>query len=117
MATRPVSVSAEASVMDVNRQAWNAQTGLLVHPADLYVGLRSPRTFPELPSLSSPRKLSSWACAARAHYDWKKVMTNKDIAQALFVTPKTVEVHLSSVYRKLEISSRGQLPDVLGATT
>jgi DNA-binding CsgD family transcriptional regulator len=40
-------------------------------------------------------------------------MTNKDIAQALFVTPKTVEVHLSSVYRKLEISSRGQLPDVL----
>jgi class 3 adenylate cyclase/DNA-binding CsgD family transcriptional regulator len=40
-------------------------------------------------------------------------MTNKDIAQALFVTPKTVEVHLSSVYRKLQISSRGQLPDVL----
>ena len=30
-----------------------------------------------------------------------KEMTNRDIAQALFVTPKTVEVHLSSVYRKL----------------
>jgi len=44
-------------------------------------------------------------------------MTNKDIAQALFVTPKTVEVHLSSVYRKLEISSRAQLPDALGAPT
>ena len=43
-------------------------------------------------------------------------MTNKDIAQALFVTPKTVEVHLSSVYRKLEISSRAQLPDVLAAS-
>ena len=42
-------------------------------------------------------------------------MTNKDIAQALFVTPKTVEVHLSSVYRKLEISSRSQLPGVLTA--
>jgi DNA-binding CsgD family transcriptional regulator len=42
-------------------------------------------------------------------------MTNKDIAQALFVTPKTVEVHLSSVYRKLEISSRAQLPAALGA--
>jgi class 3 adenylate cyclase/DNA-binding CsgD family transcriptional regulator/tetratricopeptide (TPR) repeat protein len=40
-------------------------------------------------------------------------MTNKDIAQALFVTPKTVEVHLSSVYRKLEITSRGQLPAAL----
>jgi hypothetical protein len=31
--------------MDVNRQAWNAATTLLVHPAELYVGLRSERTF------------------------------------------------------------------------
>jgi class 3 adenylate cyclase/DNA-binding CsgD family transcriptional regulator/tetratricopeptide (TPR) repeat protein len=44
-----------------------------------------------------------------------KEMTNRDIAQALFVTPKTVEVHLSSVYRKLGIASRAQLSDVLGA--
>jgi DNA-binding CsgD family transcriptional regulator len=42
-------------------------------------------------------------------------MTNKDIAQALFVTPKTVEVHLSSAYRKLEITSRGQLQRALAA--
>jgi class 3 adenylate cyclase/DNA-binding CsgD family transcriptional regulator len=42
-------------------------------------------------------------------------MTNRDIAQALFVTPKTVEVHLSSVYRKLGISSRAQLGEALGA--
>ena len=40
-------------------------------------------------------------------------MTNKAIAQALFVTPKTVEVHLSSVYRKLEISSRSELATAL----
>jgi len=37
-------------------------------------------------------------------------LSNRDIAQALFVTPKTVEVHLSNAYRKLEISSRSQLP-------
>ena len=43
-------------------------------------------------------------------------MTNKEIAQALFVTPKTVEVHLSSVYRKLEISSRAQLGGALGVS-
>jgi DNA-binding CsgD family transcriptional regulator len=36
--------------------------------------------------------------------------TNREIAQTLFVTPKTVEIHLSSVYRKLGISSRSQLP-------
>jgi DNA-binding CsgD family transcriptional regulator len=40
-------------------------------------------------------------------------LMNREIAQALFVTPKTVEVHLSSVYRKLGISSRSQLPAAL----
>ena len=39
--------------------------------------------------------------------------TNKQIAQTLYVTPKTVEVHLSSSYRKLEISSRRELEAAL----
>jgi DNA-binding CsgD family transcriptional regulator len=38
---------------------------------------------------------------------------NRDIAQALFVTPKTVEAHLSSVYRKLGIRSRHELSAAL----
>jgi DNA-binding CsgD family transcriptional regulator len=41
-------------------------------------------------------------------------MSNKEIAQALFVTVKTVEQHLGRVYRKLEISSRRQLAAALG---
>ena len=41
-------------------------------------------------------------------------MSNREIAQSLFVTPKTVEVHLSHCYRKLEISSRRELPRALG---
>jgi DNA-binding CsgD family transcriptional regulator/tetratricopeptide (TPR) repeat protein len=39
--------------------------------------------------------------------------TNREVAQTLFVSPKTVEVHLSSVYRKLGIRSRSQLPAAL----
>jgi DNA-binding NarL/FixJ family response regulator len=39
--------------------------------------------------------------------------TNRDIAQALFVTPKTVEVHLSNAYRKLGVRSRRELPHAL----
>lgn len=42
---KPMSVRAEATVMDVNRQAWTGSTSLLVHPADLYVGLRCDTTF------------------------------------------------------------------------
>ena len=41
-------------------------------------------------------------------------MTNREIAQALFVAEKTVETHLSAVYRKLDISSRSQLERALG---
>ncbi len=39
--------------------------------------------------------------------------TNREIAQALFVTPKTVEVHLSAAYRKLGIASRRGLVGAL----
>jgi uncharacterized protein YfaS (alpha-2-macroglobulin family) len=42
---RPLSVSANATVMDVNRQAWSSSTSLLVHPASLAVGIRSDRYF------------------------------------------------------------------------
>ena len=43
--------------------------------------------------------------------------TNPEIAQALYVTTKTVEAHLSSAYRKLDIRSRAQLPRALRAAT
>jgi DNA-binding NarL/FixJ family response regulator len=39
--------------------------------------------------------------------------TNRDIAQELYVTPKTVEVHLSNAYRKLGIRSRRELAGAL----
>jgi DNA-binding CsgD family transcriptional regulator len=42
-------------------------------------------------------------------------LSNKEIAQSLFVTVKTVEVHLSRVYRKLDVNSRRQLADALGS--
>jgi ATP/maltotriose-dependent transcriptional regulator MalT len=41
--------------------------------------------------------------------------TNRDIAETLFVTPKTVEVHLSNAYRKLGIRSRRELSGALTA--
>ena len=41
--------------------------------------------------------------------------SNREIAQALFVTPKTVEYHLRNSYRKLEIRGRRELSRALGA--
>src|SRR5207248_1082886 len=39
--------------------------------------------------------------------------TNREIAEALWVTLSTVEAHLTRVYRKLDISERAELPDAL----
>jgi DNA-binding CsgD family transcriptional regulator len=39
--------------------------------------------------------------------------TNRQIAQALFLTLRTVETHLTHAYRKLDIGSRAELADAL----
>jgi len=55
---------------------------------------------------ASERRVAELAAAGRS---------NKEVAQTLYVTPKTVEVHLSSTYRKLGIRSRRDLERALAA--
>jgi DNA-binding CsgD family transcriptional regulator len=42
-------------------------------------------------------------------------LTNREIAQTLFLSPKTIEMHLHRTYRKLDLSSRRQLRVALAA--
>jgi DNA-binding CsgD family transcriptional regulator len=42
-------------------------------------------------------------------------LTTRQIAETLFVTPKTVEFHLRAVYQKLDVSSRTELTSALAA--
>jgi DNA-binding CsgD family transcriptional regulator len=57
----------------------------------------------------TPSELRVARMAAEGH-------TNNEVAQALFVTPKTVDTHLSHAYMKLGISSRRALADALAAS-
>ena len=81
---RPYSVSAQATVQDVNRQAWAASTSVLVHPSERYVGLRSKRYFVEK---GKPLTLDALVCdidgkleagqeiqftAVRREWEWSK---------------------------------------------
>ncbi len=43
--SRPMSMGISAQMTDVNRQTWFGEHSLLVHPSDLYVGLRSETSF------------------------------------------------------------------------
>jgi DNA-binding CsgD family transcriptional regulator len=40
-------------------------------------------------------------------------LSNREIAQAMFVTTHTVAVHLTHAYRKLDITSRSELATAL----
>jgi len=44
---RPLTITAESSVQDVNRQAWIAHAHTLVHPAAAYVGMKTDGYFVE----------------------------------------------------------------------
>ena len=41
-------------------------------------------------------------------------MTNRDVAAALFISPKTVEANLARIYRKLGIKTRAELGRIIG---
>jgi DNA-binding CsgD family transcriptional regulator len=44
-------------------------------------------------------------------------LSNREIAEALFLTRRTVEMHLTGAYRKLDVSGRGDLGVALAAST
>jgi DNA-binding CsgD family transcriptional regulator len=59
------------------------------------------------------RPTSGWASLAAAERDVVRLVSeglaNNDIATRLFVSPRTVQTHLTHVYTKLGLSSRVQL--------
>lgn len=59
------------------------------------------------------RASSGWASLTRAELDVARLVSeglgNKDIAARLFISPRTVQAHLTHVYAKLSLTSRVQL--------
>jgi DNA-binding CsgD family transcriptional regulator len=57
------------------------------------------------------------ACERRIAELAAEGLTNREIAQTLFITARTVEGHLTNVFHKLDISTRTELPAALGRST
>ncbi len=77
------------------------------HRELLAAGGRPRRTRVSGPSALTDAQREAAALAASG-------LTNREIAEQLFVTIKTVETHLNAVYRKLAIRSRDELAPALG---
>jgi DNA-binding CsgD family transcriptional regulator len=71
-------------------------------------GERIPRRDPTAPERLTPQELQIALQVAEGK-------SNRDVAATLYLSPKTVEYHLTHVYRKLDIHSRAELIRLLAA--
>ncbi|MFI1510758.1 ATP-binding protein [Streptomyces sp. NPDC020597] len=105
----------QKAAREVLRQGWEEAYGVgslplhtVAHRALLATGAR-----PRRPVSRGPGALTqSESQVARLAADGK---SNAYIAETLFVTRRTVEVHLTSVYRKLGLTGRRELRDSLAS--
>jgi DNA-binding CsgD family transcriptional regulator len=72
-------------------------------------GERIPRRDPTAPEKLTPQELQIALQVAEGK-------SNREVAAALFLSPKTVEFHLTRVYRKLEVHSRAELVRLFAAS-
>jgi len=77
----------------LNSPLWAARTRESLARADIHPARASVLT-------ASERRVAELAASG---------MTNRDVAAALFISVKTVEVNLTRIYRKLDIRSRAEL--------
>jgi DNA-binding NarL/FixJ family response regulator len=43
-------------------------------------------------------------------------LSNRDAADSLFLSPKTIDAHLQHIYRKLDVTSRTELAVLISGT-
>jgi DNA-binding response OmpR family regulator len=63
----------------------------------------------EIEAEATPTPLPLTPAEARVFWEVIQGLTNKQISERLFISPRTVQTHLSSILNKLELENRAQL--------
>ncbi|MFF5189421.1 LuxR C-terminal-related transcriptional regulator [Streptomyces sp. NPDC000345] len=87
--------------------AGNAAKGVRLRLAEAGGRPRQPTSRPDDALTTRERRVAALAMAGRS---------NREIAEALYITRRTVELHLTHTYQKLGVSGREELVGVLRAT-
>ena len=89
---------------DLGAAPWSARARAELRAAGASVPVQAPARFAEL----TPHEVQ----VAQLVGDGR---TNREIAAALFIAPKTVEHHISRIFKKLGLRRRAELARVAGA--
>jgi DNA-binding CsgD family transcriptional regulator len=102
---RPHLREAFAAFRQLGAEPWAERARLELAATGETARKRDPSTLDQL----TPREL-------QIALDLASGLTTREAAAKLYLSPKTIEFHLRSVYRKLGISSRGELADAFART-
>ncbi|GGQ86322.1 transcriptional regulator [Couchioplanes caeruleus subsp. azureus] len=99
------------------RRAWHLATSCEAQPLrqDLLAARKSQSAPPAMHDSGLPGAADLTASERRVACLAVLGYTNREIGERLFITPSTVEQHLTRVYRKLDVSNRRDLPAWLTA--
>ncbi|MGP3922163.1 AAA family ATPase [Streptomyces sp. 8N616] len=102
---RPLLTAALETFQRLGARPWVARTQAELRAAGIEASTFVPSAFAEL----SPQQQQIVQLAARG-------LTNREIGEKLFLSPRTVGSHLYRVFPKLGITARSQLRDVIEST-
>jgi DNA-binding NarL/FixJ family response regulator len=70
---------------------------------------QEPEEAPPPPTIPTPQPLPLTPAEERVFWEVIQGYTNKQISDRLFISPRTVQAHLSSIFGKLQLENRAQL--------
>ena len=88
----------------VSSQSTNLLTNIAQHSAPSQI-VATPQQEPEL----APKPLPLTPAEERVFWETIQGFTNKQISERLFISPRTVQTHLSNILNKLNLNNRTQL--------